>query len=162
MEGFDVILMNLFRIWEEGGALMWPLILLSVVLYYQIFDLLIRFFAIEKNPLQEELNFIESRLSLVSRMIKVVPLVGLLGTVLGIIATFSVIGIDIENQEKEIALGISEALITTQYGLLISIPAMVMFSFIKYGYHRQVKYLKKGELYKKVSFRLSQLDERLV
>lgn len=162
MEALDIILINLFRIWEEGGALMWPLILLSVVLYYQIFDLLIKFFTVKKKILQEDLTFLESRLGLVSKMIKVVPLVGLLGTVLGIITTFSVIGIDIENEEKEIALGISEALITTQYGLLISIPAMVIFGFIKYGYHSQMKFVKKGELHKKVSARLSQLDEGLV
>ena len=60
------------------------------------------------------------------------PLVGLLGTVLGMIASFSSIAIegDISDMSK-VAGGISQALITTAGGLIIAVPALASFHFFK-------------------------------
>ncbi|WP_373499801.1 MotA/TolQ/ExbB proton channel family protein [Desulfococcus sp.] len=54
----------------------------------------------------------------------VAPLLGLLGTVSGMIETFHVIGFQGTGNSQAMASGIKEALITTQTGLLIAIPGL--------------------------------------
>ncbi len=57
------------------------------------------------------------------------PLLGLLGTVLGMIDVFSVISVQGVGQTGRLAGGIAEALITTASGLSIGIPALVLYNF---------------------------------
>ncbi len=57
------------------------------------------------------------------------PLLGLLGTVLGMIKVFSVISIAGVGQAGLLSGGIAEALITTAFGLSIGIPALIMYNF---------------------------------
>jgi biopolymer transport protein ExbB len=54
----------------------------------------------------------------------VAPLLGLLGTVLGMIETFQVISVFGTSNARAMATGISVALITTETGLLIAIPGL--------------------------------------
>ncbi len=54
------------------------------------------------------------------------PLLGLLGTVTGIINTFGLISVFGTGDPKTLSSGISEALITTEYGLLVAIPALIV------------------------------------
>lgn len=54
------------------------------------------------------------------------PLFGLLGTVMGMITTFDVITLFGTGNAKAMAGGISEALVTTQSGLMVSIPGLFM------------------------------------
>lgn len=56
----------------------------------------------------------------------VAPLLGLLGTVTGMIATFDVITLHGTGDPKLLSGGISEALITTQLGLAVAIPALLL------------------------------------
>lgn len=58
------------------------------------------------------------------------PLLGLLGTVLGMIEVFSVISVQGVGQTGRLAGGIAQALITTAAGLGIGIPALVMYNFL--------------------------------
>ncbi|MGM0427424.1 MAG: MotA/TolQ/ExbB proton channel family protein [Thermodesulfobacteriota bacterium] len=53
------------------------------------------------------------------------PLLGLLGTVTGMVETFRVIGIYGTGNAQAMASGIKEAMITTQAGLLVAIPGML-------------------------------------
>ncbi len=53
------------------------------------------------------------------------PLMGLLGTVLGIIQTFKMLTVFGSGDVKALSGGISEALITTEYGLYLAIPALM-------------------------------------
>ncbi len=55
----------------------------------------------------------------------VAPLLGLLGTVTGMVDTFRVIGVQGASNPQALASGIKEALITTQTGLLIAIPGLL-------------------------------------
>ena len=55
----------------------------------------------------------------------VAPLLGLLGTVNGMVETFRVIGIHGMGNAQAMASGIKEALITTQAGLLVAIPGVL-------------------------------------
>jgi biopolymer transport protein ExbB len=58
------------------------------------------------------------------------PLLGLLGTVTGIIATFKLITVFGSGDVKMLSAGISEALITTEYGLYVAIPSILAHSFL--------------------------------
>lgn len=58
------------------------------------------------------------------------PLLGLLGTVTGIIATFKLITVYGSGDVKMLSAGISEALITTEYGLYVAIPSILAHSFL--------------------------------
>ena len=54
------------------------------------------------------------------------PLLGLLGTVIGMIRTFQLITIFGTGDAKSLSSGISEALITTALGLIVAIPTLIM------------------------------------
>lgn len=58
------------------------------------------------------------------------PLLGLLGTVTGIINTFKLITVFGSGDVKMLSGGISEALITTKYGLIIAIPSLLFHAFL--------------------------------
>ncbi|WP_300460542.1 MotA/TolQ/ExbB proton channel family protein [Desulfobacula sp.] len=60
----------------------------------------------------------------------IAPLLGLLGTVTGMMDTFDVITIFGTGNAKAMAGGISIALITTQTGLMVSIPGLYMSGFL--------------------------------
>jgi len=58
------------------------------------------------------------------------PLLGLLGTVTGIINTFNLITVYGSGDVKTLSSGISEALITTEYGLIVAIPSLLIHGFL--------------------------------
>ena len=64
----------------------------------------------------------EKNLTMLHFIAKISPSLGLLGTVTGMIKTFHFLSLDIESQL--LAQGISEALITTAFGLSLSIPLL--------------------------------------
>jgi biopolymer transport protein ExbB len=59
------------------------------------------------------------------------PLLGLLGTVTGMIRTFNAITVAGVGNPASMAGGISEALITTAAGLLVAIPALVAYRYLR-------------------------------
>ncbi|MGA1391677.1 MAG: MotA/TolQ/ExbB proton channel family protein, partial [Phycisphaerales bacterium] len=58
------------------------------------------------------------------------PLLGLLGTVTGIINTFKLITVFGSGDVKTLSGGISEALITTEFGLIVAIPSLLLSAFL--------------------------------
>ncbi|HNT34157.1 MAG TPA: MotA/TolQ/ExbB proton channel family protein [bacterium] len=58
------------------------------------------------------------------------PLLGLLGTVTGIINTFKLITVFGSGDVKTLSSGISEALITTEFGLIVAIPSLLIHAFL--------------------------------
>lgn len=73
---------------------------------------------------------IEKRLSSISVMASTAPLLGLLGTVMGMIELFEVITMHGTSDPKLLAGGISIALITTQAGLMVAIPLQLLHTFL--------------------------------
>ena len=75
---------------------------------------------------------LDHQLSYVGLIAAVAPSVGLLGTVDGMVASFSVIANSASTPKpSELAKGISMALITTMVGLIFSIPASIFFALMK-------------------------------
>ena len=69
-------------------------------------------------------------LAAIAVLAAVAPLFGLLGTVTGMITTFDVITLFGTGNAKAMAGGISEALVTTQSGLVVSIPGFFMSALL--------------------------------
>lgn len=75
-------------------------------------------------------NTLQKGLTIISVTAATSPLLGLLGTVSGMIATFSMITVAGSGDAKPLAGGISEALITTLFGLIVAIPSLLIHSFL--------------------------------
>lgn len=75
---------------------------------------------------RQEATRLTRRLGVLETVAAVSPLLGLLGTVLGMVETFDVISVFGTGNARALAGGISVALITTQTGLLVAIPGMIM------------------------------------
>ncbi|MCP4210757.1 MAG: energy transducer TonB [Halieaceae bacterium] len=73
---------------------------------------------------------LESGLSILKIIAAVAPLMGLLGTVTGMILTFQAITIFGAGDPKAMAGGISSALITTVLGLLVAIPTVLLHTIV--------------------------------
>jgi len=74
---------------------------------------------------------IETGLSFIRVLYVVAPLLGLLGTVVGMIATFQMITLFGTGDPRMMAGGISTALVTTVLGLVVAIPLTLLHSFLQ-------------------------------
>ena len=145
----------LSELFMKGGFIMWPLLLLSiagvVVLVMCCFST--RASAVLPTKLVEQAeSFIRKRdytgLSILSRQISwlsdigaLAPMLGLLGTVVGMMKTF----FEIANgdfsggkQRIDMAGGVAEALITTAGGLMLGIPAILAYVYFRSRVHKRV------------------------
>lgn len=73
---------------------------------------------------------LERGLPLISIASATAPLLGLLGTVTGMIHTFTLINIFGTGDAKSLSSGISEALVTTEFGLVVAIPALILHALL--------------------------------
>ena len=87
-----------------------------------------------EETLYEQLMGVQSKVSTLLPVIAITaataPLLGLLGTVSGMISTFNLITLFGSGDPKPLAGGISEALITTLFGLVVAIPALIIHAFL--------------------------------
>src|SRR5256714_10790292 len=75
----------------------------------------------------------------------IAPLLGLLGTVIGIIRSFGALGADVGSQRyMQLSHGISEALFNTAAGLAIGIPAMIFYAFFRGRSQRLISELESA------------------
>ena len=79
---------------------------------------------------------LDDYLGTIGALAAVAPLMGLLGTVIGMIVTFDVLAVFGTGNPRAMSGGISEALITTQTGLLVAIPGLYMKSFLDRRAHK--------------------------
>jgi biopolymer transport protein ExbB len=74
---------------------------------------------------------LQARISFIKIISMVAPLLGLLGTVIGMIVTFQAITLFGTGDPKTMAGGISQALITTVLGLVVAIPTVLLHSIVQ-------------------------------
>ncbi len=84
-----------------------------------------------ESALLAEAPRLERSLSLLAALAGVAPLLGLLGTVSGMIATFDTIAAAGTGNPRLLSGGISEALITTQLGLMVAIPLLLAHAWLR-------------------------------
>ena len=142
-------LQSLLSTVDSGGAVIIALAILSLVLYRSSFG---TYLFIKKTIrgtssntdrnshlrddselFQEEFDAIVKRqVTFIGVLATAAPLLGLLGTVEGMLETFDSLaqraGTD---TSRQVSAGVSKALITTQAGLLVAIPALFMIQLIK-------------------------------
>ena len=142
----------LIELVREGGPAMIAILVLSVALYSRCFKLLLSLRRDRRRlqqmrtvignqrdcarRLQDEIrdSFRQQRVVLAA-MIAAAPLLGLLGTVSGMVKTFESLSQRAGEKSMEgLARGISEVLIATESGLLVALPALLLV----YLGHREV------------------------
>ena len=96
--------------------------LLALVIYWQVFDLMQRLFLIKGQDMTEILQC-QLRGHQLSGWVKVLPLLGLLGTVGGLFDSFNGLA---SGDQQILTTGIAEALLTTQLGLTTALPALIL------------------------------------
>lgn len=75
-------------------------------------------------------TFVNQHVGTIALLATIAPLLGLLGTVGGMIKTFDVIAEFGTGNARALAAGISEALLTTQTGLVVAVPGLFMSAFL--------------------------------
>ena len=78
---------------------------------------------------RQEVRHLERGMTILETIAVIAPLMGLLGTVLGMIKVFGVIKEQGIGQAAALSGGISEALITTVTGLFVGIPVLIFFNY---------------------------------
>ncbi len=82
-----------------------------------------------ENAALYELDRLEKRLGVLATTANVAPMLGFLGTVTGMIKSFATLAEQGLTNPAAVAVGISEALITTASGLIIAIPAQLAYNW---------------------------------
>ncbi len=144
---------DLMAIWQAGGIISYPMALLTLVLFYACgcrYHLLgqdwhayihqrVQTFPTNNAPFFEELSFdlslqLNQYQSTIKAIVTCAPLLGLLGTVIGMIETFeSLADQALFGPQGGIAGGIAQALVTTQMGLVIALLGLVMGKYLQGG-----------------------------
>jgi biopolymer transport protein ExbB/TolQ len=119
----SVIIDELYKTAVAGGPVMVPIVLVGILGFYYIYCGYAGIIPAHK------------AVRMAGIMAKVAPLLGLLGTVTGMVQTFKVITVYGNQNPVLMADGISEALITTQSGLIIAFPILLLNQKLteKYG-----------------------------
>lgn len=86
--------------------------------------------SIEERGIREAV-VLEKRVAILSTIATLGPLLGLFGTVSGVIKSFNAISIHGSNDPMFLAGGIAEALVATASGLAVAIPALICHRFLK-------------------------------
>ena len=119
----------------DGGPVMWPILLLSILGLSIVVERLIAFGAFfrEKGPFsepQERLNALQRGFGLISTIITAEPMLGILGTVTGIIKTFGSFKLAESSSPLAATAGIGEALITTAAGIVAALILIFPYNLL--------------------------------
>ena len=140
------------RYFQEGGVVMILIAGISLVGWIvalnawfrartllRLLDNKVPVLRIDKSFVDSRLSELDRKLSLLATMATALPLLGLLGTVLGMLITFEVIEGYGTGQPSLLAGGIRHALLTTQSGLWTALPILLMHEMIS-GRTRKAAY----------------------
>ena len=147
--------------WNYGGPLMWVLAGLSVfalatALYLWIsqsgwlfMPAALKRIASAKDREAEGRRIAARLLSSaewLADLAAIAPLVGLLGTVLGMFRAFGGIAADVSAGAKPVVLaqGVSQAIVTTIFGLAVAIPCLVAYAFFRRRAAKRISELEEA------------------
>ncbi len=147
--------------WEYGGFLMWVLagfsvFALAVVIYLWVSQLRWMFFPLARRRLDAAKDKAAEGGRIAARAFSAVdwladiaaiaPLVGLLGTVLGMFQAFGGIASDVSAGAKPVVLaaGVSKAIVTTIFGLVVAIPSLIAYAIFRRRAARRIAELEEA------------------
>ncbi len=81
------------------------------------------------SQVQEEVARSKKFIDGIATIVAIAPLLGLYGTVVGLIKAFHNIAVTGSGGPEVVGGGIAEALLTTQFGLIIAIPALIFYNY---------------------------------
>ena len=84
-----------------------------------------------QNRARVQVHQLEKNINMLGTIGAIAPLLGLLGTVLGIISSFLAITDGAMQDPTMLAAGVSQALITTAAGMIVAIPALVAYRYFQ-------------------------------
>ena len=79
----------------------------------------------------KEVMYLEKNVNFLGTISAVAPLLGLLGTVVGIIESFLMLDVSVGTNPTMMIPGLSKALITTAAGMVVAIPALFAFRYFQ-------------------------------
>lgn len=95
---------------------------------------------------EREAVFLQRYLGLLGTIANITPLLGLLGTVLGMIKAFNIIAVQGMGTPATLGGGISEALITTAAGLTVAVPMILLHRYLSSRSERLVLELEEATM----------------
>jgi len=100
----------------------------------------------------EQARRLEGQLPAVDAIVTLAPLLGLLGTILGMIRSFGVLSIQGTDNPFAVTGGIAEALITTAAGLIVAVVAFAGYAWCQHVMEREVHRMETtaGDLLERV------------
>ena len=174
----------MYQIFKNGGPVMYPLLACSLIVLTVILERALFWIKIEcqrRRPLvdevlelcrdfsmlkameaaaADEVQHMRRFMGVLDTMITVAPLLGILGTVLGIITSFEMLGVSGIEAPHEVTAGVAQALITTATGLSIAILSVFPYNYFNAKVERAAldmeKYATSLEIvYEKLSHEIS-------
>ncbi len=127
---------------QAGGPVMYFILADSMLLWFLFFRGVFVLHSCRDLSLEERVRILKRIFKMVHTLSIIAPLLGLLGTVMGMVRAFDSMVFLGLGSTRSFASGISEALITTQGGLTVAIPGIYASHFIKRRSDRMEKALK--------------------
>ena len=126
---------TIIQAFNDGGPVMWPILVLSLLGMAIVFDRLFAFAAFFRSheraaDPQAALNRLQRGFGLLSTIITAEPMLGILGTVTGIIQTFGAFKLSDSASPLAATAGIGEALVTTAAGLVAALILIFPYNFL--------------------------------
>ena len=122
---------------EKGGAVMWPLLLLAFISFLLIADRIAVFF-LKISKKNSNLNILRN-VKLLELIAQISPVLGFLGTVTGIMASFKGMSVASSVTLQTVSAGMYEALFTTATGLVISLTDAVAAQLCRWSSEKNDK-----------------------
>ncbi len=140
----------LLEFFERGGPMLYALLVLAILLWTMIVERLwyyyfsfprhaaawrqewrerrdrssVRAHRIREAMISEARIALENGLGLIATLVAICPLLGLLGTVTGMIQVFDVMALNGSSDAKAMAAGVSRATIPTMAGMVLALPGL--------------------------------------
>ena len=126
---------TIIQAFNDGGPVMWPILVVSVLGMAIVFERLFAFAAFFRSheraaDPQAALNRLQRGFGLLSTIITAEPMLGILGTVTGIIQTFGAFRLSDSASPLAATAGIGEALVTTAAGLVAALILIFPYNFL--------------------------------
>lgn len=122
-------------VYFESGVFV-AIFLTAIAVYTLIFDTVLQ--RNSDSVVWHEL--VDSRQSLINAGLAALPLLGLLGTIIGLLDTFQALSLQVLDLNEMAAGGVGTALTSTQLGLWFAVPGL----FMRYGLNRAAEKLRLG------------------